>query len=463
MKQKKTITRREFLGIAGASGLVSSGLSSCTSSNTPGGTRQEPIGEMTFRTNPRTGERVSLLGYGCMRWPMMSAPDSTDKVVDQEMVNHLVDYAIAHGVNYFDTAPPYVQGLSEEATGIALSRHPRNSYYIATKMSNHHLTRRGLRGRELREASIDMYRHSLKALRTDHIDYYLMHNVGGETGIPFLMERFFNNRLIDFLIEERNAGRIRNLGFSYHRDVRVFDYLLSLHDRIHWDFVQIQLNYVDWRHASGMNFNVEYLYGEPRKRNIPCTVMETLRGGRLASLPEHLNSRLKRQRPEDSVASWAFRFAGSHPGVLTVLSGMTYRENLQDNLRTFSPLVPCTDGELALLESVAAEMAGYDAVPCTACEYCMPCPYGINIPAIFTHYNKCVYERNVPSSSQDDGYRRARRAFLVGYDRSVPRLRQAARCIGCGQCSPNCPQAIKIPEQLHRIDRFVEQLKQETL
>lgn len=180
-------------------------------------------------------------------------------------------------------------------------------------------------------------------------------------------------------------------------------------------------------------------------------------------MPEHLNSRLKRQRPEDSVASWAFRFAGSHPGVLTVLSGMTYMENLQDNLRTFSPLVPCTDGELALLESVAAEMAGYDAVPCTACEYCMPCPYGINIPAIFTHYNKCVYERNVPSSSQDDGYRRARRAFLVGYDRSVPRLRQAARCIGCGQCSPNCPQAIKIPEQLHRIDRFVEQLKQETL
>lgn len=144
---------------------------------------------------------------------MMSAPDSTDKVVDQEMVNRLVDYAIAHGVNYFDTAPPYVQGLSEEATGIALSRHPRNSYYIATKMSNHHLTRRGLRGRELREASIDMYRHSLEALRTDHIDYYLMHNVGGETGIPFLMERFFNNRLIDFLIEERNAGRIRNRFF----------------------------------------------------------------------------------------------------------------------------------------------------------------------------------------------------------------------------------------------------------
>lgn len=460
MEQKKTISRRDFFRKVGAAGIATAGLSACAGGEKTGGMSVEPTGEMTYRTHPEKGDRVSILGYGCMRWPMMSAPDSTDKVVNQEEVNRLVDYAIAHGVNYFDTAPPYVQGLSEDATGIALSRHPRSSYYLATKMSNHHLTRRGLRGEELRKASIEMYHHSLEALKTDYIDYYLMHNVGGETGIPFLMERFFNNNLIDFLLEERKAGRIRNLGFSYHRDVRVFDYLLSLHDRIHWDFVQIQLNYVDWRHASGMNFNAEYLYGELEKRGIPCTVMEPLRGGRLASLPEHLNAKLKQQRPEESIASWAFRFAGSHPGVLSVLSGMTYMENLQDNLRTYSPLDPCSPEEFALLEEVAQEMSEYNAVPCTACEYCMPCPYGINIPAIFTHYNKCVYERNVPSSSQDENYRRARRAFLVGYDRSVPRLRQANHCIGCNECSPNCPQAIRIPQELQKIDRFVEDLKQ---
>lgn len=463
MKQKTTISRRSFIKQMGAVGMGAAGLGACADSGKGNRGNGKPAGTMTYRTNPSTGDRVSLLGYGCMRWPMRHEQEGGDKAVDQEEVNRLVDYAIGHGVNYFDTAPPYVQGLSEEATGIALSRHPRDSYYIATKMSNHHLTRRGLRGDELRNASIEMYNNSLKALRTDHIDYYLMHNVGGETGIPFLMERFFDNRLIDFLLEERSKGRIRNLGFSYHRDVRVFDYLLSLHDRIHWDFVQIQLNYVDWRHASGMNFNAEYLYGELRKRGIPCTVMEPLRGGRLAALPDHLNARLKQRRPEDSIASWAFRFAGSHEGVLTVLSGMTYMENLQDNLRTFSPLEPCTAEEMALLDGVAQEMTEYNTVPCTACEYCMPCPYGINIPAIFTHYNKCLYERNVPSTAQADNYRRARRAFLVGYDRSVPRLRQANHCIGCNQCSPNCPQAIRIPQELQKIDRYVEELKQGTL
>ena len=418
---------------------------------------------MTYRTHPHNGDRVSLLGYGCMRWPMMPNPDGEGEVIDQEAVNRLVDYALAHGVNYFDTAPPYVCGLSETATGIAISRHPRNSYYIATKMSNHHLARTGLRGKALYDASLKMYHHSFEALQTDYLDYYLLHNVGGETGMPFLRQRFFESGVLDFLLEERKAGRIRNLGFSYHGDVKVFDYLLSLHNEIRWDFVQIQLNYVDYRHASGMNFNAEYLYAELEKRGIPAVVMEPLLGGRLASLQDYLNARLKQRRPSESVASWAFRFSGTFPGVLTVLSGMTYMEHLQDNLRTYSPLDPCTEDELALLEDTAQEMLRYPSVPCTTCEYCMPCPYGINIPGIFSHYNKCINEGNVPSSSRDEDYRKARRAFLVGYDRSVPRLRQASYCIGCNQCTPHCPQSIKIPDELHRIDRFVEQLKQGTL
>ena len=462
MEQKKNISRRDFFKRIGAASVATAGLSACGKGSKAETGSAEPSGEMTYRTNPSTDDRVSLLGYGCMRWPMMQNPSGEGQIVNQETVNSLVDYALAHGVNYFDTAPLYVQGLSETATGIALSRHPRDTYYIATKMSNQHLAR-SMEGRELLDASIAMYHRSLESLRTEYLDYYLLHNIGFGDGVPFLRRRFFDSGMLDYLLEERKAGRIRNLGFSYHGDVKTFDYLLSLHESIRWDFVQIQLNYVDYRHASGMNYNAEYLYAELEKRNIPAVIMEPLLGGRLASLQEYLNARLKQRRPTDSVASWAFRFSGSFPGVLTVLSGMTYMEHLQDNLRTYSPLDPCSDEEFALLEDTAQEMLRYPSVPCTACEYCMPCPYGINIPAVFAHYNKCINEGNVPASSQDEDYRRARRAFLVGYDRSVPRLRQASHCIGCNQCTPNCPQNIAIPEQLHRIDRFVEQLKQGTL
>lgn len=465
-KKKENINRREFLKRLGTGAVVSSAvLAGCDSRNNPlTGNRMAageiPTDKMTYRTNPKNGDKVSLLGYGCMRWPMIPNPNGDGEIIDQDTVNALVDYALAHGVNYFDTAPPYVRGLSETATGIALSRHPRNSYYIATKMSNHHLARQGMSGRVLYDASVAMYRNSMDKLKTDYLDYYLLHNVGGESGMPFLMQRFFDCGLIDFLLKEREEGRIRNLGFSYHGDVKVFDYLLSLHEEIHWDFVQIQLNYVDYRHASGMNFNAEYLYAELEKRNIPAVVMEPLLGSRLASLTDHLNSKLKSHSPEESVASWAFRFSGSFPGVLTVLSGMTYMEHLQDNIRTYSPLRPLSEEEFAMLEETAVEMISYPSVPCNTCDYCMPCPYGINIPAIFSHYNKCINEGHLPASSRSANYVKARRAFLIGYDRSVPRLRQADHCIGCGQCQPHCPQSINIPKELHRIDAFVEQLKQ---
>lgn len=466
---KQNINRRDFLRRIGfgatVTGLALAGCDSAKNRVTQSGNSNSevPTDKMTYRINPKTGEKVSILGYGCMRWPMTQNPAGEGEIIDQDAVNRLVDYAIAHGINYFDTAPPYVRGLSEEATGIALSRHPRDSYFLATKMSNHHLARTGLKGKELYDASVAMYHNSLKKLKTDYIDYYLLHNLGGETGLPFLMQRFFDSGVLDFLIKEREAGHIRNLGFSYHGDVKVFDYMLSLHDEIHWDFVQIQLNYVDYRHASGMNFNAEYLYSELEKRNIPAVIMEPLLGGRLASLTDHINAQLKQREPEESIASWAFRFSGSFPGVLTVLSGMTYMEHLQDNIRTYSPLRPLSDEEFDMLEETAVEMISYPSVPCTACEYCMPCPYGINIPGIFAHYNKCINEGNIPASRQSKNYREARRAFLVGYDRSVPKLRQANHCIGCNQCAPHCPQSIDIPAQLHRIDHFVENLKQETL
>lgn len=246
--------------------------------------------------------------------------------------------------------------------------------------------------------------------------------------------------------------------------MEVFDYLLSLHDEIHWDFVQIQLNYLDWRHAAenkgfAPNVNAEYLYGELQKRGIQATIMEPLLGGRLSNVHDHVVARLKQRSPMESVASWAFRFAGSFPGVLSVLSGMTYMEHLQDNLKTFSPLRPLTDEEFAFLQDTADLMMQYPTINCNDCKYCMPCPYGIDIPGIFTHYNKCVNEGRVSKSINDENYREARKSFLVGYDRSVPKLRQANHCIGCNQCSPKCPQGIDIPGTMQRIDKYVEMLK----
>ena len=457
---KDPISRREFLKIVGIGAATTT--AALATGCRPGGraagagaaSGDVPTDRMTCRENPKNGERVSLLGYGCMRWPTLPAPGGDGNVIDQDAVNSLIDYAIAHGVNYFDTSPVYVQGWSEKSTGLALKRHPREKFLVATKLSNF--------SNFTRENSMAMYRQSFEDLQVDYIDYYLLHSIGNG-GIKTFRARYIDNGMLDFLIGERAAGRIRNLGFSFHGTQAVFDEVLAMHERVHWDFVQIQLNYVDWRHASGNNVPAEYLYGELEKRGIPAIIMEPLLGGRLSKVPDHIATRLKERRPESSVASWAFRFAGSPEKVLTVLSGMTYMEHLQDNLRTYSPLVPLTDDERQFLFDTADLMMQYPTIPCNDCKYCMPCPYGIDIPAVLLHYNKCVNEGNVPRDGEDPGYRAARRAFLVGYDRSVPRLRQASHCIGCEQCNPHCPQSIDIPKQLRRIDAFVEQLKQEML
>ncbi len=447
------ISRREFLrrvglGAAAVTAASIPGCSPSTQNKGPQGseTAEIPTDSMTTRHNPTTGDDVSLLGYGCMRWPTIEG-DPDDKL-DQEEINRLVDKAIAYGVNYFDTSPAYCKGRSEEATGIALSRHPRDNYYIATKLSNFSPSTWS------REAGEQMYRNSLKNLRTDHIDYMLLHAVG-MGGPDNLRSRYIDNGMLDFLLAEREARRMRNLGFSYHGDIEVFDHLLAENDRYRWDFVQIQLNYVDWHHA-----NAEYLYGELSKRGIPAVIMEPLLGGRLANVPDHIVARLKQREPQRSVASWAFRFAGTHPGVLTVLSGMTYMDHLEDNLRSFCPLQPLDDEEMQFLYDTADLMTKFPTIPCNDCKYCMPCPYGIDIPSILLHYNRCVNEGNVPAGMQDENYAQARRAFLVGYDRAVPGLRQASHCIGCSQCAPHCPQQINIPRELHRIDQYVETLKQ---
>lgn len=409
----------------------------------------EPTGTMTYRTNPKTKDKVSILGYGCMRWPMVPKADGSGDEIDQATVNKLVDYAIRHGVNLFDTSPRYLQGQSEAAAGIALKRYPRDKYFVSTKLSNFDPES------QTREGSLAMYYNSFKALQVDYFDYYLLHAVGSYDSYK---TRYLDNGMIDFLQKEREAGRIRNLGWSFHGEKKFFDYMLN-EVGVKWDFVLIQLNYFDWKHASGDNVPAEYLYGELEKRGIPVFVMEPLQGGRLAQLNYHSLELLKRMDAEADAASWAFRFAGSQPGVLSVLSGMTYMEHLQSNVRTFSPLKPLDKKEKDTLEEVALSILKYPFVACNACQYCMPCPYGIDIPAIFSHYNLCLNEGRFAESVKDENYRKLRREFLIGYDRSVPKLRQASHCVGCGKCLTKCPQRLNIPEELARIDRYVEDLK----
>lgn len=466
------MNRRDFLKSLGAGAVATAAIAAGCDS--PNQTHAEgyalgdvPTDQMTYRTGTH-GENVSILGYGQMRLPTIE-PDNRDSDLDQERINELTDYALAHGVNLFDTAPRYCKARSEAAIGQALSRHNRADYYISTKLSNMSPDTLSFEG------SKAMFEESLKRLQTDYIDFYLLHCVGlpckgldGETMDPMtaFKVRFEDNGMLDWLVEQRKLGRIRNLGFSYHGDVKVFDYALSLHEKVHWDHVLIQHNYVNWRHAGDLaedgngDANSEYLYGELDKRDIPIFVMEPLLGGQLANMPQFAVDEFKRREPEMSIASWAFRYAGTMPRILTVLSGMTYMEHLQDNIRTYAPLKPLTDEEMEMLKDVGQRYAGIELIPCTGCQYCMPCPYGIDIPGIFAHYNKMVNDGNVipkpaedASSEERQAYRRARRTYLASYDRAVEPQRQADHCIGCGKCLSDCPQQIPIPTKMAMIEK----------
>ena len=457
----KNISRRSFLKLFGAGTVATAAtLAGCKQGNKAEEQAAEdyknqvepPIGKMTYRENPKTKEKVSLLGYGMMRLP--TKVDNSDEY-DQEMINKQVDYAIEHGVNYFDTSPVYCQGKSEHCTGIALSRHKRSEYYVATKLSNFN------RDYWSAEKSKEMYHNSMKELQVDYIDYYLLHAVGGS--MEEFKGRYVDNGMMDYLLKEREAGRIRNLGFSFHGMKSVFDEVLALHDQYHWDFVQIELNYLYWDFADEMsnrNVDASYLYEELKKRGIPAVVMEPLLGGRLANLPQYLVNELKKFDPTKSVASWAFRYAGTYEGVLTVLSGMTYMEHLKDNLLSYCPLVPLKEQGMRSLDTdIAQRIVGLENIPCNDCKYCMPCPYGIDIPAIFVHYNKCKNEGSLPMGVGDKEYREHRRQYLISLDRVVPRERQPDHCIGCHQCEPHCPQSIRITRELHKISDMIEQLK----
>ncbi len=443
--------RREFLKTAGL-GAAAAGLVACA----PKVLKEDSVADNSAEiqgTMPQHYPGIGLLGYGCMRWPMKDGDDGKQHI-DQEEVNRLVDYALEHGVNYFDTSPVYLEGDSERATAEALNRHPRENWLLATKLSN--FMDAGY------DNSVKMYRRSLEIFKTDHIDYYLLHGIGDAKAFR---ERYESTGIMDFLLREKAAGHIRQLGFSFHGGKEGFDELMALYDsgKYHWDFVQIQMNYVDWKHAGARNTDADYLYAELDRREIPIVIMEPLRGGRLSDMPAVTADLLKAREPGKSLASWAFRFVGSYPRVMAVLSGMTYMEHLQDNLRTYLDFKPVSEEEKALLEEVAERLENYPLVRCTGCQYCMPCPYGIDIPGIFRFYNDNVNAGSYVVSSEQKGYARARRRYLLAYSKAIPTVRQADHCIACGKCVKACPQHIAIPRELRRIDQYIESLKQETV
>ncbi|MCR4582075.1 MAG: aldo/keto reductase [Prevotella sp.] len=444
-KDKNDMSRREFLrrlgiGTGSALAMMATGPLRALAQNEQQPAKGTDTMRMTYRVQHGSSEQISLLGFGMMRLPN-----------DQTQVNELVDYAIAHGVNYFDTAPMYMRGQSEVLTGNALSRYPREKYFVATKMSN-----QNRRLWDFAEAK-KLYEQSFERLKVEYIDYYLLHSIGGD-GMDTLRGRFLDNGLLDFLLKEREAGRIRHLGFSYHGNIAPFDYLLDHNDDYHWDFVQIQMNFLDWRHASmkegrRVDADAEYLYTKLEKLGIQCVIMEPLRGGAFGRMAQELTDQLKAVRPADSSARWAFRWVGSHPNVLTTLSGMNRMEHLQENVATFSPLETCTEAENTLLAKIADQMAGFPTIPCTTCAYCMPCPYGVDIPGNFAYYNEAVTDHILPLPDPGAAdYSARQQQFIEGYRKALPNAETWARsCQDCEECLPKCPQQIRIPNQMGRI------------
>ncbi len=448
--------RRDLLkGLA--AGAVAAGVSSlvgCSKSERvmPTIDLNDPsVGQMTYRVNPKNGDRISIVGYGCMRFPIV---DDDKTKIDEEISQILVDEAIRRGVNYFDTAYPYHGGNSETFIGKALKKYPRKSFYLTSKFPTFK--------KPTYEEGVAIFEEQLQKCQVEYFDYYLLHNLQKVEDFKLVYEE---NGLLDYLIEQKKKGRIRNLGWSFHGNKEMFDYVMS--KDVDWDVVLIQINYMDWEAGpdvsrfkiDGEILNARTMYERLTERGIPVIVMEPLLGGRLAMTNRDATAKFKSHHPEDSPAKWAFRFVGSLPNVLTILSGMTYMEHLVENTRSFSPFVPLDEDEKKVLDEAAELQRKMRTINCTTCAYCMPCPYGLNIPGIFAHYNKMAREENIPGDKMHADYAKARKAFLRSYDKMIPELRQADKCIECRQCVPICPQMIPIPTEMLRIAKLVESLR----
>lgn len=359
------------------------------------------------------GLRLSRLGFGAMRLPLASAEPGTP--IDEAQVQAMVDTAIAHGVNYFDTAYPYHSGESERVLGRALRRHPRDKWYLATKFPGHQVSER--------YDPAAVFEEQLRKCGVDSFDFYLLHNVYENSLQTYEDPRW---GIIDYFVEQRRKGRIGHLGFSTHGREKLLRTFLDRYGA-EMEFCQIQLNYLDWTLQ-----DAKATCALLAERGLPVWVMEPVRGGRLAKLSEAEEAVLHALRPDESPAAWAFRWLQGLPNIGVVLSGMSSLAQMEENVRTFDAPRPLDAREEAALLSLAEGMK--NSVPCTACRYCCAgCPQGLEIPALLGAWNEL---RFAPS-------------FNVGMrlDALPPEKRPEA-CVSCGQCVKVCPQGIDIPAEL---------------
>ena len=362
--------------------------------------------------NDFKGKRLSALGMGTMRLPVI---DGDDGRIDETAATEMVDYALAHGVNYFDTAWGYHNGTSETVVGKALARHPRDSFYLADKFPGYDLSNMG--------KVEEIFEEQLRKCQVDHFDFYLIHNVC-ELNIDAYLDPKYGT--LDYLREQRRNGRISHLGFSVHGNLGTMKRFLDAYGD-DMEFCQVQLNYVDWDFQDA-KAKMELL----RSRDIPCWVMEPVRGGRLANLSESESAVLRRMRPDEAPVAWAFRFLQSVPEVTVILSGASSMEQMRQNIAICEEDRPLDGKEMENLLALGRSMVDAKAAPCTACKYCIShCPKGIDIPRMIELYNEHVFTGG---------------GFIAPMAlAAVPEDRQPSACIGCGKCAEVCPQRIDIP------------------
>ncbi len=362
---------------------------------------------------------LPLLGYGMMRLP------TKDGHVDREETQRLVDHAFAGGVRYFDTAYSYHNGESELATGEALSKYSRDSFYLASKFPGH----------EIRK-SLDpafIFEDQLRKCGVEYFDFYLLHNVN-----EFSLKNYDNPDLgiIEYFKEQKANGRIKHLGFSSHARPETLEKFVDDNKGL-FEFCQIQLNYLDWRLQ-----DAKRKYDLLTERGIAVWVMEPVRGGKLVTLSDDYTKNMKLLRPDESVAAWAFRWLQQLDNVHMILSGMTAMDQLVDNLKTFEQDKPLNEGENALLDEIAVSMS--DMIPCTACRYCCrSCPQELDIPMLLSMYSDCRYELSTSVSVQLD---------------AMDKSKHPSACIACGNCKSVCPQGIDVPDYLAKFAEIQKKL-----
>lgn len=367
--------------------------------------------------------KLSSLGLGSMRLPLKDAND--DSSVDVEETQKMVDYAIEHGINYFDTAWGYHNGESEKVIGKALSKYPRESFYLATKFPGYDLSNM--------DKVKEIFEKQLEKCGVEYFDFYLFHNVYEKNVDEYLNEK---HGILEYLLEQKKNGRIKHLGFSAHGSLDVMKKFLDKYGK-YMEFCQIQLNYLDYKFQDA-KAKVDLL----KEYNLPIWVMEPLRGGRLSKLTDAQEAKLKELRPDETPTSWAFRFLQSIPEVTMILSGMSSMEQLTSNIETFSEEKPLNEEEKKALMYIADEMLKVKTLPCTACHYCVShCPKGLNIPYLLSLYNEHIFTGG---------------GFIAPMAISaLPEDKRPSSCIGCKSCERVCPQQIEVSKAMKDFAKLV--------